>query len=291
MTGHKKALIDTYKSQWTHFVDSGYYERHQKEKYPLEWIDNRIFRVIPKVRKLASLLGKRAQGVDFYRYYSRVLKEKDHSKWSDEFERVQQQLQNYELTMKDKEILDISGEPGLFAADASAICARVDVTAFADNVTTAMEKCLSIDTKTYDFNNDNLVEIYKNRKFDFIFSRYGIGFCQDLRNFVESCDQILADDGIIYISFSPASRAVCARWMFDDYTYLRQYTQEFVSDVFFNQGFFQLGEFDEGKFLWDDGIHPIQKFFASFYTQKIFHGVDSSEQYQRNVALIFNRDK
>lgn len=289
MNDRNLIVLDSYKSQWIQRKDTGCYERRQKTRYPLDWIDNQLFCSIPKVRGIMALLGKKKQGVDYYRYYSEVLSKGDRGKWKSEFKNVKEQLEQIGLSVTGKSALDISGEPGYFASEATSFFSDVVATAFADNVSLAIRDHLNISTETYDFNTDNLLEIFKDRRFDFIFVRYAIGFCKDLNGFVQQCRQILSQNGIVYISFSPASRAVCARWMFDDYTYLVQYTKKFLTNEFTSQGFIMVGEFNEGSYLWDKDLHFTQKFFSGFYTKEIFDQAEKSEFYQHNLALVFNR--
>ena len=290
---HEKNFVtfNTYKNLWIKRNDTGCYERYQKKSYPLEWMDLKILRSIPKVRGVMSLLGRKPQEVDFYRYYSDVLLKKNRGKWVNEFENAQNRLQHLGISLKGKSILDISGEPGFFAYDATLVCGSVDVTAFADTVTSSMKTHLNISVETYDFNKDNLAELFKNKKYDFIFIRWAIGFCKDLQGFIAQCRELLVDNGIIYISYSPASRAVCARWMFDDYTYLRQYTKKYLNDEFLNRGFTLVSEYDEGSYFWNKDLYCIQKIIAKFYTKKIFHEADPSELYQHNATVIFRLGK
>jgi SAM-dependent methyltransferase len=256
----------------------------------LEWITYGFMRNIPKIRGIYSLLGKKEQTVDYYRYYAKVIEDGAREKWQHEFEEVEKQLGSLGLSLKNKSILDISGEPGFFGLDALSVCKSVDVTAFADNVAVAIQERLLVPSRVFDFNSHNLAEIYEGRCFDYIFVRYAIGFCEDLSTFVQHCRQLLNKHGFIYISFSPASRAVCARWMFDDYTYLRQYTKKYLREIFEGQGFTQIAEFELNPYFWSKDMHWFARFVANFYVSRIFDGVQPSEKYQKNLVLILRRD-
>lgn len=281
--------INTYKSIWTQDLQSGNYVRIQKRRYPLQWLSLPFFKSIPKVQAFANLLGKKKQGVDFYKYYSDIIRNKEKSKWENQYTEVKQQIESLNISFEGKSILDISGEPGFFAEDAEVDCHKVEVTAFAEEVAATMCDILKLNAKKYDFQKDNLVDLYEKREFDYIFVRYAIGFCENLEEFIEQCNEITNQDGVVYVSFSPASRGVCARWMFDDYTYLCQYTEEFLSSKFSEKGFNKIGEFDEGSFIWDFNLHPIQKFFSQFYTKKIFENCSSDEHSQHNIAVIYQK--
>lgn len=279
--------INTYKSRWLQSKETGNYMRIQKSKYPLQWIDQEIVRQIPKVGGLARMLGRKPQGVDYYKYYVDVLTSAHRGKWQDQFLRVRRQIESFGLEIESKVILDISGEPGFFAQDAREVCETVDVTAFAEEVALAITDILSISAKKYDFQSDSLTNLYEQSAYDFIFVRYAIGFCENLDNFIHQCQQLLRKEGVVYISFSPASRGVCARWMFDDYTYLRQFTLEYLTKSFVDRGFQKLGKFDEGSYRWDKNLVFPQKAISSFYTKSIFTDCSPADFFQHNVAVAF----
>lgn len=118
------------------------------------------------------------------------------------------------------------------------------MTAFAESVTPYIES-LGIESMKFDFNSDSLLDAYSANALDIVFARYCIGFCLDLEKFFKEISTILKKEGLFYTSFSPASRAVCARWMFDDYTYLKQWTVSFVEHSANQAGLFWLTLFSK----------------------------------------------
>lgn len=287
-TEQKSIKIDTYKSIWIHDLETGNYERIQKELYPLEFLGN-SFAKIPKLRALTPFLSKKPQGVDFYKYYTHIIENELRGKWENELEPIQTRLNSLDISLKAKDILDISGEPGFFAHDLQQVAHRVVVTAFAAEVAKAMKDKFSLESYKYDFQTDCLADIFQQQTFDFIFVRYAIGFCTNLPSFLKDCIKILNPNGMIYISYSPASRAVCARWMFDDYTYLRQYTTEYILETAATLGLNHFGDWNEGSYDWDMNLHFISKFFAGFYTSKIFKNMPSREYQQHNHAVLLQK--
>jgi len=287
-----KKVFNTYKSIWIQDLSTGNYERQQKQKYPLESFINSLaplIKPIPKVRGLIPFLGKKAQGADFYKYYIDYIISGNRGKWTGEMEVVIKRLHELGLSLKGKSILDVSGEPGFFASDMRSLASKVVVTAFAKEVADAMIEYLGVEALKYDFNNDILSEAVNSSKFDFIFVRYAIGFCEDLDFFFKNCIKVLNTQGFLWISFSPASRAVCARWQFDDYTYLRQYTKEYLIHIAVANGFQCIKEWDDGSYDWDTGLHLVQKIFSLPYTFNLFRGCDANERKQHNVVVLFQK--
>ncbi len=276
---------DSYKSIW-HEDEAGNYRRRQKQTYPLEFLCPEFFKNIPKLKALYRFIGKKEQGVDYYKYYVDVIKSGiNKQNWEKEHVLVEKELQEF-TSLENKRIQDVSGEPGFFAQDLKKKGNEVIVTAFAEEVSQAIISELGLSTITYDFNCHELSKIIEG-KFDIVFIRYAIGFCENLSSFVKDLKGIVSKEGIVYISFSPASRAVMARWMFDDYTYLRQYTRETMIKAFEENGFELTKEIDRGSYFWNKGLGLFQKLLSMPYLKNIFESADSREYYQHNVVMVF----
>lgn len=295
--------IDTYKSTWFHCEGCGCYSRVQKPHYPLEGLASALllpFRHIPKINGFLQSLGRKKQGVDFYRYYSDQLASGDRGPWAGQSDMVTAELRGAGLLQDwaGRKVLEISGEPGFFAHDLMKAGADVIVSAFADDVARAMSERLGVRTFTYDFNTDDIVrrvEATGNRgSFDFIFIRFAIGFCQDVPALMQKLTSLLKPGGMLYVSFSPASRAVLLRWMFDDYTYLRQYTEQSLNEAAAAAGMPQCARFDEGYFHWDHGPHSLhwslrplaRRYFAC---APYYRGGNELDAVQRRVAMVYSK--
>ncbi len=284
--------IDTYKSIWYEDVRSGNYRRQQKNIYRYERISDLfkpLLQHIPLASKFVMLLGKKGQGVDFYRYYSDIIMSGEKGKWANQYKTTKEQLGEKGITVANKSLLDISGEPGFFCIDARSEVKQVIVTAFAESVVFAMKKYLELDGYEFDYQRHKIDDLFNKNTFDLVFARYSIGFCEDLSTFFQGIYNILVSEGHFYVSFSPASRAVCARWMFDDYTYLRQYTKEYVVGIAQENCFSLIGEWDEGHYRWDDNINKVQRIFSNSYINSTFFKNDIREEMQYNIALLFRK--
>jgi len=278
---------NTYKSIWYEDED-GNYVREQKQRYVMEKLTTQSLRFIPKVRGLMSLLGRSPQGVDYYKPYLKDIQKflsGDRQKWVNELSKIEKELEGI-VVLKDKKILDISGEPGFFATDLVKQGNEVLVTAVTKDVADMMADKLLLNTRAYDFNQESLHALIQDQ-YDLVFIRYSIGFCEELQPFIESLKKTVVPGGLVYVSFSPASRAFMARWMFE-YTCLRQYTKSTMIRSFSNLGFSLLKEINQGSYFWDEGLPFIQKLCSKPYLKEIFHNANQEEYYQHNLALVFS---
>lgn len=140
------------------------------------------------------------------------------------------------INMNGKKILDISGEPGLLAKQLEGVAERVLVTGYSQIAVDAMKKQLGIDAIKFDYNQDRLHEVIKD-KFDIVLIRWSINFCLDLKAFAYSLRKLVHDDSIVYISFVPPTLGCCLRWQYDEYTYNILYHPETIARIFTEEGF------------------------------------------------------
>lgn len=294
-------IIDTYKSTWHDCAKCGCYSRSQKTNYPYETVAKALlgtFGGVPKLNGFLKSLARKEQGVDFYRYYSDQLTSPHRGPWEGQSDMVTAELRKEGLldSWQDKRVLEISGEPGYFAYDLMQAGADVLVSAFADDVARAMTDHLKLSTFSYDFNTDDItskIEAHgSGESYDFIFIRFAIGFCIDVPELMRKLSPLLREGGLLYISFSPASRAVLLRWMFDDYTYLRQYTEDHLNTSATNAGLALRARFDEGFFHWDHGpsslhwsLRPVARKYYS--TSPYFNDVNENDAVQRRIAMVY----
>lgn len=297
-------LVDTYKSTWYDCSACGCSSRSQKARYPHEGISGALLRVldaVPKVNGFLKSLARKEQGVDFYRYYSEQLTSPNRGPWAGQSDMVTAELKREGLldSWKDKHVLEISGEPGYFAYDLAQAGADVLVSAFADDVSRAMTDHLKLKTFTYDFNADDITSKVATHgggaPYDFIFIRFAIGFCVDLPALLLKLAPLLKAGGLLYISFSPASRTIMLRWMFDDYTYLRQYTEDYLNRAAAAAGMPLRARFDEGFFYWDRGpssLHwSLRPFARKYYdASPYFNKASEDDSVQRRIAVVYVKE-
>jgi 2-polyprenyl-3-methyl-5-hydroxy-6-metoxy-1,4-benzoquinol methylase len=282
--------IVTYKSVWVQCDRCNCFSRSKRSRYPLRWLAALVPGWSSQLQALKRLLGSKELGVDYYRYYEEFLARRDLGNWSQDYRLFRERMDSAGVSLAGRALLDVSGEPGLFAAEAQRDGATaVTVTAFADNVAAAITRHLGLRAVAYDFNKDRLGSLLDQR-YDFISCRHALGYCEDVSQFFTELRAISAPDACIYIAFSPPSLAVCSRWMFDDYTYLRQYTVEHVLLAAARSGLRCERIFDEGKLSHDHAQHPIQKLLTGVYRhvlcRDLLRGSRYSTHFQHNVGLL-----
>lgn len=282
--------IVTYKSVWTRCDRCGCYSRQTRRRFPLQWLAAILPGWNGPLRSLKRLLGPKEMGVDYYRYYEDYVARGDRSKWKDEYADFRSRMAQYGITISGKRLLDVSGEPGFFGLEAQADGAvDVTVTGLADNVCTAIKQHLGIEAFTYDFNNDRLKDRTPG-EFDVVTCRYAIGFCERLDQWFVDIADVMRPGGYLYVSFSPPSLAVCSKWMFDDYTYLRQHTHDSLLVAALSAGFSLVSVIDEGSRRVDSNLHWVQKALMNAYrhilSRDLLRGSTYSTELQHNVGVL-----
>ena len=290
-------ILNSYNSKW--IIDAnGNYTRILKKKYLFEFLSFllRPLSFISKVNTVRSIIGKKKQGAAFYENYTKMIqnfiKNNDRQGYESEFQDVMNDLKifNYKK-LKNKKIIDISGEPGFFSFDLGKEN-EVILTSFSDKVTkTSAKYYTSVNCITYDFNSGKkLSDLTKSYgKFDFVFLRYCIGFCLRMDLLFSELNKITKKNSIIYITYSRPSRAIVARWMFDDYVYLKLCTVKYLIKEAKKQNLQLICNKEFSKFRWNMGHNFLYSLISKLYTKKIFSGVDESEKYQYNNLLVFKK--
>jgi hypothetical protein len=287
---HRPVPLTTYKSVWQECQACGCASREQRARYPLEWLAGllRPFARSPRGQFAVSILGRKAQGVDVYRGYASAIDEFLETGirppcWVGEYAKLKAVV-----PLKGR-LLDISGEPGFFAMDAKADGLTPTVTAFADDVPEAIRR-LGVESFEFDHNRHSL----RGRgPFDTILSRYNIGFCLDVPKLFREVRDELNAGGTFVVQHSPYTKAIPVRWMFDDYTYLRAFSTEYLKAEAVKAGLQWVARIDEGRYRYNDpstGVWWPALWAATAY-RALHPKLKGSERddYQLNETLVFQR--
>ena len=313
--GTEAERINSYKSYWISCNNCGNIKRILKDRFPLEFLPKWIFGSLSKRDKIKpiSIRGKLRyalfrNGTDtFYDYYLEESQKvmggfslsSKGTKWEGESEYVLKELQDWNINIKDKKVLEISGGPGYFAKELQQNCKRWTVSELSELSVNRMKNKLNLDAIKFDINSDDISNLVDDT-FDIIFMRHCINFCLDIKKFLKSLKKIIHKDTVIYVSFSQPTLASCMRWSLDDYTFLVLYNPETVQKLFAEEGFIAFGKREQGTRHWIFGGYWQTKNInwghvaaspmkIPYYIINKFKNINTSSR-EKNLAMIFNKN-
>jgi 2-polyprenyl-3-methyl-5-hydroxy-6-metoxy-1,4-benzoquinol methylase len=231
---------------------------------------------------------------NFYTYYVDIIKNQNFEKWEEEYIHLESFISSNNIDITGKNILDISGGPGLKAKYLSKKARYVAVTEFAYAAANAIKSHLGIDAVKYDYNTDSLSDCV-DRKFDIILIAYSINFCNNLDKLAKECYSIMNEGGKIYISFVPPTLGCCLRWQHDEYTYNNLYVPESLSAIFCRNGFTEILRDTEGNYMYNKGYSGTfgekSNFWPMLYRKKKKKFATlNRELIQKNRILVFKKE-
>ena len=289
--------INTYKSFWYQCRICRNVERVKKEKYALHdiskfIIDNfpNILKKIPKIRGIPGLFNNflpKKVGVEFYEYYLKEGKA-DLSQWESEFD-IFLQYMNSKVCLNEMKLLDISGEPGLFGykAEKNPLFKEVMITAYSENVSSRIMNKFGVKCLKYDYQTDQLSKLL-SQKYNLVTIRSSINFCLNVNDFVKDLINCLDEEGYVYVTFYEPSLGVALRWQYDDYTYLKLYTNDTIEKYFTQNGFHLIAmDVEVEPYHYNAGVpfpFTMLRSFARLINRK-------GNLYQSSSRMLFRKNK
>jgi 2-polyprenyl-3-methyl-5-hydroxy-6-metoxy-1,4-benzoquinol methylase len=149
---------------------------------------------------------------------------------------------NYDIT--GKKILDISGGPGFVPGHLNKISLECCTTEHSELAAKAISNNFGIRAKRFDYNKDNITEIY-NEKFDLILIRSSVIFCENVDDLLKNCSNILNHNGCILIESITPSLGEVLWWQTLEYKFPRIHSQETLEKYFYKNKFNLIGGFRE----------------------------------------------
>jgi 2-polyprenyl-3-methyl-5-hydroxy-6-metoxy-1,4-benzoquinol methylase len=137
---------------------------------------------------------------------------------------------NYDIT--GKKILDISGGPGFVPGHLNKIALECCTTEHSELAAQAISNHFGIRAKRFDYNKDNITEIY-NEKFDLILIRSSVIFCENVDDLLKNCSNILNHNGCILIESITPSLGEVLWWQTLEYKFPRIHSQETLEKYFY----------------------------------------------------------
>ena len=130
----------------------------------------------------------------FYEAYSESCQlPYESTKWKIYDDQFLQLLDHVGINLTGKTVLSISEGPGFFAKRLADIAREIVITEINYKAVDAMRKELGIKAYKYDFNKDKLSDIFHNKKFDLIFMRSCMAFCNDLESLAKELAKVWSE--------------------------------------------------------------------------------------------------
>ena len=183
-----------------------------------------------------------------YEQYSEFLKNdsKALNLYKEDIPKQIQRIEKSGIDYKNKNILIISGGPGILAKYLSTY-SKVKVTEFSTVTVNSMKKYLGLDAYKFDFNNYDLTKIF-NEKFDLIIAESVVNFSKDIKGLISSICSLINENGEIIISNDSFSLGYAMSWQFADYIPSDFPNQSLFLSYFLNVANIQIMHKEENKY-------------------------------------------
>lgn len=231
-------VINTYKHHCIICNDCNNVSHKKKNKYILDYLlpKKLIRNLIPEKAYFRLFSADDFVSSEFYDVYSDEIL--NLSEWRKcEFNQLKDELAKADIDYKDKSILDISGGPGFLISQLKDHAKEVSVTEYSQKAVDAMKKSLDIDARKFDYNSDSINEVYKDKTFDIILVRSSIIFSENLDSFIRGLNDILNEDGIIFIESILPTYGEIFWWQQLEHKFTFIYSQETIEKLFYKYNF------------------------------------------------------
>jgi ubiquinone/menaquinone biosynthesis C-methylase UbiE len=224
-------------------------------RYLLEWfLPVRILsKILPRAAVL-RLFHAPSEGFppsEFYDGYTNKLLYKNPVKLS----QVDQLLDIFDVNnidIKNCEILDISGGPGIVASGLKDKCCRMVVTEYSQASVDAMNHNLGVKAVKFDYLDDNLENVVEG-KFNIVLVRSSIIFCNDFEKLLQSISKVLHPGGHILIQTIVPTLGEVFWWQQMEYKFPIIYSQMAIERSLYrlgcrlNYGYREYGSYESVK--------------------------------------------
>jgi 2-polyprenyl-3-methyl-5-hydroxy-6-metoxy-1,4-benzoquinol methylase len=282
--GARRSTIDTYKHRWIACDSCGNIVCRPKQAYLAErllpprvssWLASTK---MPYVRSLRMFFADRrvleARDAAWEYLPSELDKGVENTKYKGLFENYVAFLARHEITLTNRDVLDVSGGPGFIVHQLSKLARRAVMTEYnRDTVVAAREK-LGIETAYYDFNEHDIAATVSG-EFDFVFVRNAINYCLDVPKFLRSLTKLLRPGAHVFVSFVLPSMGTCLRWQFNEDALSVLYNPETMTRMFAEARFRVVAREDEARHDYREGASRLPRAIFPVYEMKnrFFSGV------------------
>lgn len=229
-------VINTYK-HFAYICNDCHSVSHSKNKskYFLEYIlPSKLFKKIIPSKAYARLFhvdNDFMNRKDFFSVY------KNHC-LNDTPERISQlrelfdQLELAKIDYSSSDFLDISGGPGILCRKLKEHVKSVEFTELEKSVVEAISEAADIKGYQFDYYEDNIEDVIKDKKYDIILIRSSIIFCPNLEKLINSLKNLLNKNGYILIETIIPTMGEILWWQQLEYKFPRIYSQQYIENVF-----------------------------------------------------------
>jgi 2-polyprenyl-3-methyl-5-hydroxy-6-metoxy-1,4-benzoquinol methylase len=214
---------------------------HEKKsgRYLLEWLlpVNFISKILPRqvVLRLFHASIEKFDPSEFYDGYKEQSLSPSPVKIS-QTEQIEDILELNNINLKNLNILDISGGPGVVASKFKDKCKRIIVSEFSDISVKAMRENLNVEAIKFDYSKDKIENIVDS-KFDVVMVRSSVIFCEDLDGFIQSLSKILNPGGYVLIQTIVPTLGEVFWWQQMEFKFPVIYSQMVIEKLFYRNGF------------------------------------------------------
>ena len=219
----KKVLsIKTYKRIWHLCEECGSGYPIQRKFYPLQFLPNKAFK---------KNITNAEQMYDYFIQEEHLIYSK---KEAENF--INKYVNTGLILLQDKKILDVSGGNGVFLSELVKHGASGTLTEINEHAINFAKTKLNLDTIKYDLNKKGN-ELPKT-KFDYIFLRACLMFCENLEEFLTDLRKLLNKDGKIFVQYAVyPTIGTLIRTHIDEFSYFRLRSPKAMREIFLNAGF------------------------------------------------------
>jgi hypothetical protein len=255
--GTEGTRINTYKHYWVvcHSCENALHTQKDQYLLPMLFPGPLSYLVPKKIKKLFYLAAdvKDNQSIA-YEYYAGLSGNQTAvgTKWEGQFDKLRTELEGFDIGLKGKKVLDISGGPGFRAKEMEGVVESTVVTEYSQVSVDGMAKNLGIDVVKYDYNNDELDQVVDG-KFDLILAINSINYCADIAAFAQSLRKVMHKDSRIYLNYNVQTLGCMLRSQLQEYNYNILFTYKSVKESFEAAGIEIDKEirFDTGFYGWN----------------------------------------
>src|SRR3989338_6136998 len=259
------AMVNTYKHHWVCCNQCQTATRKHKERYLVSYLPQCLLKAKPGYRVLlpdAVVIENHSKKFDY-------MATKEHTEAHQNagvFELfMNDTVRKYGIKIEGKRILDVSGGNGNFSQKLEEQGAKVCMTEYNERAVEFAKNKYKIEAVKFDLNNGCIGSLFKGT-FDLVLLRAAIMFCLQPGKFLNDLKKITHKETlvIVYDSVEPTLGAML-RLEFDDYTYLRLYSQKTLIDLFRKEGLQLITEGDLIPYIYTKGHCKLYKMIHWLY--------------------------